>query len=673
MFFKRKSLFYLILSIVLLGFSACFPKLKSNNDLLLALAATSTQVYTLQGQLNESGSPLQNAMLYFPEPSSGTTASSIRLQTQDSSSTSGTDSTSSTANQGEATPTGEEYMTSSSTDSEGNFTVTLKIGTYEVVVTTTKNTSHVFKIKIELDEASSNGVKATVVNEEGISVTIKVIGPAAGNPPISKAKPFVCGFNSKGDTAPPYVKKMTLTPSLQSAGDVAVSAEILEGDDGVNPISGVSEVFIRLFSPKMFSGKGGSSIYAKLSLNSETGLFEGKGKVHDYQESGKWYVSHIILKDKVGNKREYRKNSKVSVYNFAYYACGRDIDSKLPLPYVEVSGTHPDETAPTLISSELTRTDTSLVLDGPEDTVDVSSAEVSLKLSLTVDKGTGENDTDINTVEAKLISPSRYADPFDKSKPGNELKIKLSYVSDGTSSSQKKYEGTVTVNSSNENGLWLLSSVSVSDLAGNSMTYARSTDNSVFTDTSITVSKFTLSGGSAAAEVDFFPPYLKSLSVDKESVGNDSITITAELDDPSSITTTTASTDTTTTTDSSTASTTTTDTTLTLVKSGAQKVVILLYSPLKLLDNKVGSFNSITLTYNATSQKFEGSFTFTEYHEQGTWKAAVVRVYDKAGNSREYNLEDGFPSYKYNKEEIEGNSTEKADSGIAILQVSKTE
>lgn len=72
--------------------------------------------------------------------------------------------------------------------------------------------------------------------------------------------------------------------------------------------------------------------------------------------------------------------------------------------------------------------------------------------------------------------------------------------------------------------------------------------------------------------------------------------------------------------------------------SGISYISASLSSPSNLshTQNSGSAYLSPSLTYNSTSQLWEGTVTVENNHESGTWKVSSINLNDKAGNSRNY-------------------------------------
>lgn len=611
-----------------------------------AMVFLAFQPLTFQISANiTNGTAVSNAMVYF---SKSTTTSGKNAKADTSTATSTSTSTSSSE---------PVFSTSAQTDSSGNITFTLAVGEYTAIITGLDNKSMAFKIKIETSEAGSTNKegKATVTYADGsVKVVILKITNSMTQPP--KAITYVCGYNPKGDTAPPELVSVDVdskTLDLSSgSGKVKIKAKLAEGDEGTDSAkkaSGIKKVVARLFSPKRLSG-GGYSAYATLTLNSTSGLYEGDATLTDFVENGVWKVGLISARDNAGNERDYILDKSKSETNYSINGCGQKIDSKIPAPEVTVSGSKPDTEAPVInvgtvsMMSEITGGATQNPISANIDVGTSTATPKEVKITVTVtatDAGGSGNASGVSYIDARLQSYSWWN--ASSNYLGNAIYIRLDRTA-GTNTNGT-YVGSAMIRSYSEgniagDGLWKLGGMWINDKAGNGKYYSSTDLNKTFT----------IINASTTATADFYPPELKSVTVDKTDVNFDqTFTVTADVSD---IATETTSADQNAASGTTSTSTSTTTTSLSsTVASGVKTVKVVLYSPLKLLDDSLGVSKSMTLTLNTSTNKYEGSMSFLSANneEGGTWKVAWIEVVDLAGNYRVYKLTEGYNFYTYVK------------------------
>lgn len=620
----------------------------SADDALVFLAF---QPLTFQISANiTNGAAVSNSMVYF---SKSTTAAGKNAKADTSTSTSTSTSTAA------STSSEPVFATSAQTDSSGNITFTLAVGEYTAIITGLDNKSLAFKIKIETSEAGSTNKegKATITYADGsVKVVILKITNSMTQP--SKAITYVCGYNPKGDTAPPELISVDVdskTLDLSSgSGKVKIKAKLAEGDEGTDSAkkaTGIKKVTAKLFSPKRLSG-GGYSAYATLTLNSTSGLYEGEATLTDFVENGVWKVGLISARDNAGNERDYIVDKSKSETNYSINGCGQKIDTKIPAPEVTVSGSKPDTEAPAItvgsvtLMSDITggasQNPISANIDVGTSTATPKEVKITVTVTATDAGGTG-NASGVSYIDARLQSYSWWNSSSNYL--GNVLYIRLDRTS-GTNTNGT-YSGSALIRLYSEgntagDGLWKLGGMWINDKAGNGKYYSSTDLNK----------SFTIINASTTANADFYPPELKSITVDKTDVNFDqTFTVSADVSDISTETTSGDQNATSTSASTGTSTSTATTTLSSTVASGVKSVKVALYSPLKLLDDSLGVSKSISLTLNSTTGKYEGSTSFltANNEEGGTWKAAWVEVVDLAGNYRVYRITEGYNFYTYVK------------------------
>ena len=662
------KLLFVIIGIIFINVQcrSGYDGLDQNTELALLLALK-PDVFQVEANLTDSsGTALSDAMVYSSASTttSGTSASVRATNT----STTSTGSTS--------TETTSTFDTSSQTDSSGKFTITLNVGDIELIITTKAGKSYKIKIKVKADEGFSyTGTVTTTSSDSGIKLIILKVTPLSKGTSLSKAKPFVCGYNASGDTAAPKITKIELTPETVSSGgaDSTVTIKVTaedesEGDDENKTPTGVKSITARLYSPSKTSDSGGTSTGAVLSLNSESGKYEGTATIKSYMENGVWALGSITTSDKV-NSRTYQYVSSVSKTNYAFYGCGTYIDSKLPIPSVTIEGNNPDTTPPSIDSiTSVTYTLANPSSSGTITTdtaIDISTQTTSPKaVTITItavikDNGGGSG---MRYADARLYSLSRWNG---NSYKGNSVYIRLSNTSGDT------YSGSGTIKDYAEDGKWIVGGFWISDKAGNGKWYGRDSNSNPTnyksyvsggsTTESLTINSFVLSGAQTTANADFYSPVLKGLKIEKDSEDSLNFTATLTAEDTGSDEITDGSTP---------------DTSKI---AGITYIGVSLYSPLRLIDGISGN-DPITLsswTVKSGDKKTETVFTatssFNAGNEGGTWKATIVDLSDDAGNYRRYSIEDGSATYMYPYTTESGSSviTEYKDSKVQVGTVEK--
>ena len=606
-------------------------KSSAMKDSMAILLATPTQ-FQISANLN-NGTPMANAMVYFSKTTT-TTSASVRATTANSNST-----------------TGPIFDTSVQTDENGNLTFILAVGEYSVIATGLDNKSQTFKIKIDGPSGLSltkEGTATITYSDGTVKVVIISVIPAP-NAIMNAAVSFVCGYNPLGDTAAPELSSVELgsdTVDLSGGtGTVTIKANLVEGYEGTSEdkkSSGIKYAIAKLYSPNKIAGTGGYAGYATLTLNSASGLYEGDITLTNFVENGTWKVGLIHTRDNAGNERDYILDATVSTTNLLFTGCGQKIDSKIIAPSITVTGSSPDTEAPVIGTPVLKSVITGGATQDPiAANIDISTSssnpqEVSITVTVTATDGGGTgNASGVAYMDARLQSYSWW--DTTSNYLGNTVYIRLDLTS-GTKTNGT-YSGTATIRSYAEgsiagDGLWKLGGIWITDNAGNSLWTDRDTLNK----------SFTIINAATTATADFYAPELKSISLDKTEVGFDkTFTITADVADIATETTAADQ-------NVATTSTTTTNQNNT-TPSGVKTVNAVIYSPLKLLDNTMGQTKYVSLTLNATTNKYEGSSTFlsTDNQEGGTWKLGWIEVSDNAGNYRLYKLTEGYNYYTYIK------------------------
>lgn len=656
------NLIFVIIGIVLINAHcrSSYDSLDQNTELALLLALK-PDVFQVEANLTDSsGNPLSNAMVYSQESSTSGTTASVR----------GTRATSSS---NEVTATEDTFETSAETDDSGKVTFTIDVGDHVLIITTSDNKSYEVSINVAAAEGFAYSGTVTPTSEGSVKLVIINITPLSKGTALPKPVAFVCGVNTKGgDTAPPKITKIKVgdSPTISSGGSDSSVPIRIEAEDGYEgesrPQTGVKSIVARLYSPNKVSGTGGTSVGTVLSLNSESGMYEGNATIKSYMENGEWVLGSITASDKV-NSRTYKYNSSVSSTNFSFYGCGRYVDSKMPLPKITVEGNNPDTTPPSIdaIGTATYTVDagtTNIATDGST-SVDITG-ESPVDIDITVSATIRDNDggSGIRYAGAWLYSPSRWNG---NSYKGNSVYVRLSNTSGDT------YEGTGTIKQYAENGEWIVGGFWISDNAGNGKWYGRDSSSNPTnykyyvsgqgsTSTSLTITKFTLAGAKATDQADFYAPVLNSLEITKDSEDSLNFTVTMKAEDTG-------------------ADELTEGTTLDTTKiAGIVSQKVTLYSPLKLIDPNTGNdpivISSWTKSGDGKSETtYTGTGSFDSANEGGTWKAAIVELSDDGGNYRRYTIEDGSAVYVYPYTTESGDTvtTEYKESEVEVGTVEK--
>lgn len=597
--------------------------------------------FNITAKISDStlNSAINDARVYVSLPESTTKTDILGIFMQTASISTGTGTSTSTNTSDGTNAVTSVFSTSSTTDSNGNFKITIIKGTYKIIVTTKANQSYAFKLKLEADPSSYSGVKATITDASG-TIKVEIIGISTTPDGTVPKLPdnFVCGFNTTGDITPPELTTLGLVEatkggnSLNGAGKVTVKVGVNEPNVGTGTdISGVDSISATFASPNKKT-----NLTSTLKYSDTSKLYEGTVDIQQYYQNGNWTLSSVNTKDKAGNSRTYRVSASISALNYSMYACGSDVDSGIKAPTFVISGLTPDETAPTISSASLTYKGNSSNPNIPS--ADLTGTSTGASVSISVGAADETSGSGISYVSVVVQSYSKYSKST--TYKGNEIYAGLSL-----NSTSGKYEGTVTIQKYHENGKWKIAGIWVSDKAGNGRWYGTNTTDATFvcsTDSTnaskITVPTFTADTGSSSDLVtpsnsktaDFTAPSLISIKADPTTVNSTDIVTSGK---PASIKITAVVEDTGGTPPAADSS-----------ASGISSIRATFYSPLKLLDSNVGSSQTVTLTKvtptDPTSTKitYEGTFTLQVYHESGTWKMYTVSTSDNAGNTRTYTL-----------------------------------
>lgn len=654
------KLFFVIIGIVLIN-----AQCRSNDDSLdnttelALLLALKPDVFQVDATLTDSsGASLSNAMVYAQESTTTSETSSARGIAMKA-----------TSGSNKVSASGSAFETSAETDDSGKVSFTIDTGDHNLIITTSDGSSYTVSINVKAGDGFSYTGTVTPTSDDNVQMVVTTVTPLTKGTALPTPVDFVCGVNtSESDTAPPKITEIELDPASISSGGsdstVTIKVKAEEGYEGeTKPQTGVNSITARLYSPNKVSGSGGTSVGAVLSLNSESGLYEGTATIKSYMENGDWILGSITASDKV-NSRTYQYRSATSEENFSFYGCGMYVDSKMPIPTITVEGNNPDTTPPSITSIDSVTYTTSAVTDQALSgvTVDlsaVSPTKVDITITATIEDNTGGSG--VRYAGAWLYSYSRWNSS--SSYKGNSIHMRLSNTGGNT------YQGTGTIKQYAENGQWIVGGFWISDNAGNGKWYGRDSSSNPTnykeyvsgqssTSGSLTITKFTISGAKDSQYADFYAPVLTSLSIDKASESSLDFTVTLKAkdnqdDDGNEITDTTAI-------------------------AGITSQSVTLYSPLKLIDENTGN-NPITISSwtksgdGKTETTYTGTGSFDSANEGGTWKAAIVELSDDGGNYRRYTIEDGSAVYVYPYTTESGDTvtTEYKESEVEVGTVEK--
>ncbi|OBW58795.1 hypothetical protein A9986_07570 [Solibacillus silvestris] len=159
-------------------------------------------------------------------------------------------------------------------------------------------------------------------------------------------------------------------------------------------------------------------------------------------------------------------------------------------------------------------------------------------------------------------------------------------------SSTNKYEATIYFTEYDESGIWDLSSVTLRDKKNNSMTVYDQKNNSSGVKMDLSPYSIEIVGGLE----DTIAPELNSIDITPKSEVTAGASIKVEAD-------------------------------ITDIGSGVETVNVSFLKPSK-------ATKSLSLYYNNTTGKYQGSFSIDQYDELGAWKLFSVSLRDNARNSR---------------------------------------
>jgi hypothetical protein len=184
---------------------------------------------------------------------------------------------------------------------------------------------------------------------------------------------------------------------------------------------------------------GGSGSYILANGTDMGSYFQATATLQSYHEAGTWKVCGVAMSDAASNSLFYQYSSYFSLVN--YVISGSDTGIPIGGP-VTVTGTTPDTTAPTINSITMTPASTSAY-----------PATVTIKVYYT------ETGSGFSSGSVSLVSPSYLA-----TSTGAYLYATMTNM--GT-----YMQGTVTLQGYHETGNWVLGSVSMTDVAGNTRNY----------------------------------------------------------------------------------------------------------------------------------------------------------------------------------------------------------
>ncbi|RZT21363.1 Ig-like domain-containing protein [Fictibacillus sp. BK138] len=369
-----------------------------------------------------------------------------------------------------------------------------------------------------------------VLKQQGLKITIMIglIFALIIQPIMPGIEAFAA---TMGDSIPPEIESIEVSQQIVSVGDtLKIRAHLTDNQ------SGVEYAYVVYKSP---SGNRVEGI--RLNYNPTEEVWEGNYTIQSTDEEGIWSISWIDLRDKAGNYETVRQYS----------------DALLPFK---------------------SRTDFTIANENGDSTPpEITSIDVSPK-----EAKPGDN----ITIKAYLKddrSGVEYAYVVYKSPSGNRVEgIRLNY-----NSTEEVWEGTYTIQSTDEEGIWSISWIDLRDKAGNYETVRQNSDALLpfKSQTDITI---------ANENGDSSPPEITNIDVSpKEAQPGDKITVKAHLKDD---------------------------------RSGVEYAYVVYKSP---SGNRV---EGIRLNYNFNEGVWEGNYPINSTDEAGVWSISWIDLRDKAGN-----------------------------------------
>jgi hypothetical protein len=264
--------------------------------------------------------------------------------------------------------------------------------------------------------------------------------------------------------------------------------------------------------------------------------------------------------------------------------------------------------------------------------VDFSPSSLSGSGTVTIAVGLTDSGSGVSMTNAYLYSPTK----LQNNSTGGQIYIPLSY-----NSTTQLWEGNANLENYHESGTWKVGHIYTYDNAGNYEYYQIDSSTSTinysyhdgvnFIDSGVSIAGMELSGTSG----DIQPPILTSVAVSPSSLsGSGTVTIAVGLTDSG---------------------------------SGVSTTYAYLYSPTKLQNNSSGVQIYVSLSYNSTTQLWEGTATLENHHESGTWKVGHIYTYDNAGNNEYYQIDSSTSTINYSYHDGVNN----IDSGVPIAGFTK--
>lgn len=243
--------------------------------------------------------------------------------------------------------------------------------------------------------------------------------------------------NTTPDLSAPQLTTIAVTPaSITPPGSATIRVDYSETGSGFN--SG----YVRLCSPTYLNSSGGTSVIQ--SLSKVGGYGQTTVSFQNYHEGGNWKICGVSLTDVVGNNSYYTYTPPVSSQNLAL----GEVDTGVPFGGpLTINSSNPDSTPPVLTSITTTP---ATVSDYP--------AVVTVRIYFT-ETGSGSV-----YGGASLCSPSSISG----SSGSNSIEVS------GVTNMGTHLQGTVTLQSSHETGVWKICSLYLSDIAWNSRSYISS-------------------------------------------------------------------------------------------------------------------------------------------------------------------------------------------------------
>jgi len=383
------------------------------------------------------------------------------------------------------------------------------------------------------------------------------------------------------DNIPPFMTDVSITPSTAQ-----VTESFMVSVGATDNSAGVYRIYCVLESPTNQSQGGsiGQIITMFLNYNSATKKWEKAEKLRPYDaEQGEWMLNNIALQDKRGNIRRYERISEPSGSDINYCDL-KSITGTIVTPFaftkINVTAPPADNTAPEMLSISVDETDTTTTRD------------ILISIDATDDLSC------VKSMTCKVESPT------EQSNPGTGGEVEDVYFSYNSSTSM--WQGYVSFDYGAETDDWMINTIVIEDYAGNSRTYERLTAVSTtnYCENSI-ATLFPYIIITVTPSVDVTAPFMAGLYVNPVDTGTTrDITISIDAIDEF---------------------------------SGAAGITCIVESPLEQLNG--GGTNpliNVTLTYNSSSELWEGIASIPAGAEIGSWMINNITIDDNAGNTRLY-------------------------------------